>query len=110
MSKQPAHPATTVQEVITVTDITNQILMLRIRVANAQVLFPREQDLKVVSAQAQSGVMHYASLVASDPKSASVHKEYKVVLNGPGEKFRRESMMGLLDETERRVAKQILKK
>ncbi|KAK5681944.1 hypothetical protein LTS10_006478 [Elasticomyces elasticus] len=104
MSKQPAHPTTSVQEVITVTDITNQIL------TNAQVLFPREQDLKVVSAQAQSGVMHYASLVASDPKSASVHKEYKVVLNGPGEKYRRESMMGLLDETERRVAKQILKK
>ncbi|KAK4894429.1 hypothetical protein LTR27_007314 [Elasticomyces elasticus] len=104
MSKQATHPTTSVQEVITVTDITNQIL------TNAQVLFPREQDLKVVSAQAQSGVMHYASLVASDPKSASVHKEYKVVLNGPGEKYRRESMMGLLDETERRIAKQILKK
>ncbi|KAK3648547.1 hypothetical protein LTR56_007371 [Elasticomyces elasticus] len=104
MSKQPTHPTTSVQEVITVTDITNQIL------TNAQVLFPREQDLKVVSAQAQSGVMHYASLVASDPKSASVHKEYKVVLNGPAVRYRRESMMGLLDETERRVAKQILKK
>ncbi|KAK0827749.1 hypothetical protein LTR73_005351 [Friedmanniomyces endolithicus] len=57
-----------VQEVITITDITNQII------TNAEVVFAREHDLKVVSAQVPTGLMHYASLVASDPKSASVHK------------------------------------
>ncbi|KAK1052049.1 hypothetical protein LTR12_014600 [Friedmanniomyces endolithicus] len=93
-----------VQEVITITDITNQII------TNAEVIFAREHDLKVVSAQVPTGLMHFASLVASDPKSASVHKEYKVVLTGPGEKNRRDSMMKLLEETERRVAKQVLKK
>lgn len=31
-------------------------------------------------------------------------------MTGPGEKNRRDSMMKLLEETERRVAKQILKK
>ncbi|TKA65271.1 hypothetical protein B0A55_10089 [Friedmanniomyces simplex] len=108
MSRTPVAPAKpftgNVQEVVTITNITNQIL------TNAEVLFARERDLKVVSAQVPTGLMHYASLVASDPKSASVHKEYKVVLTGPGEKNRRDSMMKLLEETERRVAKQILKK
>ncbi|KAK5122050.1 hypothetical protein LTR85_004296 [Meristemomyces frigidus] len=78
--------------------------------ANAEVLFPRERDLKVVTAQAPSGLLHYSTLMASDPKSASVHKEYKIVLQGPGEKDRRGSMMKLLEDTEKRVAKQILHK
>ena len=42
--------------------------------ANAQVLFHRESDLKIVTAQASSGVLYYSALVSSDPKSASVHK------------------------------------
>ncbi|KAK0301726.1 hypothetical protein LTR54_018160 [Friedmanniomyces endolithicus] len=98
--------AADVQEVITITDITNQII------SNAEVLFARERDLKVVSAQVPTGLLHYASLVASDPKSASVNKvtEYRVVLTGPVEKNRRDSMMKLLEETEHRVAKQVLKK
>ncbi|TKA27118.1 hypothetical protein B0A54_17060 [Friedmanniomyces endolithicus] len=60
-----------VQKVITITDITNQII------SNAEVLFARERDLKVVSAQVPTGLLHYASLVASDPKSASVNKVTK---------------------------------
>ncbi|KAK3116707.1 hypothetical protein LTR53_002616 [Teratosphaeriaceae sp. CCFEE 6253] len=131
----PAKPfAKDVQEVVTLQDITHQIINCATVAdcattqANAEVLFPREQDLKVISAQVPTGLMHYASLVASDPKSASVHnvgrsherhglahqlipkQEYKIVLTGPGEKNRRDSMMKLLEETERRAAKQILKK
>ena len=104
----------------------SELWLISYILANAEVLFAREHDLKVVSAQVPTGLMHFASLVASDPKSASVHRvlvlvfscrllltlvqEYKVVLTGPGEKNRRDSMMKLLEETERRVAKQVLKK
>jgi hypothetical protein len=42
--------------------------------ANAEVVFAREKDLKIVSGQSQSGLIHHTSIVASDPKSASVHK------------------------------------
>lgn len=43
-------------------------------VANAQVIFPNEKDVKVITALSSSGSLHYSSLVASDPKSASAHK------------------------------------
>jgi len=99
-AKQVPVPA---QEVITISDITNQILsmsqshyswlavvpqqeetselwltmLLSYFTANAEVLFPREHDLKVVTGSAPSGLSHYTSLMASDPKSASVHKVRK---------------------------------
>ena len=96
--------------------------------ANAQVLFHRESDLKVVTGQASSGVLYYSALVSTDSKSASVHKvssqrvssfalmivvdggiqEYHVLLQGPGDVGRRVSMMKLLEETERLVARRIL--
>ena len=77
-----------VPEVLTITELTPLILgssnptdlcyssryPLTALKANAQVLFHRESDLKVVTAQASSGVLYYSALVSSDPKSASVHK------------------------------------
>jgi hypothetical protein len=42
--------------------------------ANAEVLFPRVHDLKVVTGQSASGLSHYTAIMASDPHSASVHK------------------------------------
>lgn len=42
--------------------------------ANAEVLFNRERGLKIVTAQGANGLVYYTSIVAEDPKSASVHK------------------------------------
>ncbi|KAK3680082.1 hypothetical protein LTR78_000459 [Recurvomyces mirabilis] len=85
------------------TDITQQII------TNAEVLFSRDHDLKVITAQARAS-LHYAALMASDNKSASINKEYKTLLVSAGEPTRRESVLKLLEETERRIAKQILKR
>ncbi len=85
MHNMPPKPAIdNVQEVITLGDIRSQILGKTRRfhkrrhtwltiAANAEVIFNREKDLKIVSGQSQSGLIHHTSIVASDPKSASVH-------------------------------------
>ncbi|GAB7357773.1 hypothetical protein MBLNU459_g0421t1 [Dothideomycetes sp. NU459] len=104
-----AHKATSPQvlEVITISDITSQIL------ANAQALYTREQDLKVVTAQAPSGLIHYCSIIANekpDPNYPNIPPRVKVVLQGDGATNRRTAMMTLLEQTEKRVAKEILKR
>ncbi|THW37668.1 hypothetical protein D6D22_07109 [Aureobasidium pullulans] len=96
-----------VLQVITVSDITSQIT------ANAQALYPREKGLKVVSAQSPNGMIHYCAVVgeeASDPKYPKIAPRTKVVLQGDSATDRRTAMMTLLEQTEKKVAKEILKK
>ncbi|THX87601.1 hypothetical protein D6D02_09207 [Aureobasidium pullulans] len=96
-----------VLQVITVSDITSQIA------ANAQALYPREKGLKVVSAQSPNGMIHYCAVVgeeASDPKYPKIAPRTKVVLQGDSATDRRTAMMTLLEQTEKKVAKEILKK
>ncbi|KAK4887920.1 hypothetical protein LTR28_003181, partial [Elasticomyces elasticus] len=80
---------------------------------NAQVLYPHERDLKVVTAQVPSGLIHYTSIVANkslNPRIADAPREYRPMMQGRGSKTRREAMMELLEETEKRVAREVLKK
>ena len=129
-------PSTSVQEpieTITLSDLTAQISctyhplcplpsskvthyaphssLTRFQKANAQALFPREKNIKVVTAQAASGLMHYCSVVADDflPDYPNIPQRPKVMLRGTGASTRRTAMMALLDETERRVCREVLK-
>jgi len=45
-----------------------------------------------------------------DPKWPNGRKTHRIVFKGPGENTRRQGMMGLLEETEKRVEKQVMKK
>lgn len=119
--KAAAHQAL---EVSTVSDVTSQILSEHtvkhkivnsslIKEANAQALYTRESGLKVVTAQTPSGLIHYCSILANekpDPKYPNIPPRVKVVLQGDGAVNRRNAMMALLDQTEKRVAKEILKR
>lgn len=80
-------PHENVQEVLTLNDITTQIMSTPthqpscckvanfiLRLANAEVLFKQEKDLKVVSGQNENGLTHYTSIVCSDARSATGHK------------------------------------
>ncbi|THW17735.1 hypothetical protein D6C98_09618 [Aureobasidium pullulans] len=109
-----------VLQVITVSDITSQITGNSIPLAtspfSSQVegaLYPREKGLKVVSAQSPNGMIHYCAVVgeeASDPKYPKIAPRTKVVLQGDSATDRRTAMMTLLEQTEKKVAKEILKK
>ncbi|KAK4554343.1 hypothetical protein LTR86_008551 [Recurvomyces mirabilis] len=110
----PVNAIPDAHDFVTVNDITQQIISPPSdskfhNVANAEVLFSRDHDLKVITAQARA-TLHYAALMASDNKSASINKEYKTLLVSAGEPTRRESVLKLLEETERRIAKHILKR
>jgi len=93
-----------VQEGITIDEIRSQIL------SNAEILFQHNRDLKVISGQSQNGLNHYTSIVANDAKPGSSHKDYKIVMSGGGGSNRRASMMALLVDTEKKIAKTIMKK
>lgn len=60
-----------------------------------------------------SGLIHYCSIIGERPPNPNATynvKQHKVVLNGLGENSRRLAMVRLLEETERRVAKEVLKR
>ncbi|TKA64102.1 hypothetical protein B0A49_06194 [Cryomyces minteri] len=93
-------------EVTTTADITSQIL------TNAQVLYASDKDLKVVTSQVPSGLLFNTCVVAYralNPRVSSDARGYKVIMKGPGEKTRRAAMMKLLEETEKRVSKEVVK-
>lgn len=76
-------------------------------------LFASEKVLTVVTAQAPSGLMYYTSIMAEDPPDArwpNARRSYRVMLRGPGEPNRRSAIWSLLDETERMIYKQVLRK
>jgi hypothetical protein len=83
------------------------------RKANAQALYPREKNLKVVTARSPNGMIHYCAVVgeeAVDPKYPKIAAVTKVVLQGDSATDRRTAMMTLLEQTEKKVAKEILKR
>jgi len=66
-----------------------------------------------VSAQSPNGMIHYCAVVgeeASDPKYPKIAPRTKVVLQGDSATDRRTAMMTLLEQTEKKVTKEILKK
>ncbi|KAG9950325.1 hypothetical protein KCU85_g3679, partial [Aureobasidium melanogenum] len=79
-----------VLQVMTVSDITNQI-----------------------TARSPNGMIHYCAIVgeeAPDPRYPKIAPATKVVLQGDSATDRRTAMMTLLDQTEKKVAKEILKR
>jgi hypothetical protein len=81
--------------------------------ANAQALYPREKNLKVVTARSLNGMIHYCAIVgedAVDPRYPKIAAATKVVLQGDSATDRRTAMMTLLEQTEKKVAKEILKR
>ncbi|THW65179.1 hypothetical protein D6D20_02319 [Aureobasidium pullulans] len=105
-----------VLQVITVSDITSQITGNSIPLATSPFssqVEGVEKGLKVVSAQSPNGMIHYCAVVgeeASDPKYPKIAPRTKVVLQGDSATDRRTAMMTLLEQTEKKVAKEILKK
>ncbi|THZ97314.1 hypothetical protein D6C82_06502 [Aureobasidium pullulans] len=105
-----------VLQVITVSDITSQIAGNSIPLATSPFssqVERVEKGLKVVSAQSPNGMIHYCAVVgeeASDPKYPKIAPRTKVVLQGDSATDRRTAMMTLLEQTEKKVAKEILKK
>ncbi|KAI9709473.1 MAG: hypothetical protein M1820_003233 [Bogoriella megaspora] len=98
---------TQIVEAITLTDVTNQIL------TNAQVLYPRESNLRVITAQTPSGLLYHSLLTADKPQpKEAVYpvQATKVVIKSQGAQERRGALMDLLMETERKVGKEILTK
>ncbi|KAL9079586.1 MAG: hypothetical protein Q9157_001523 [Trypethelium eluteriae] len=95
-----------VAEVVTLSDLTQQIL------ANAEILFPREEHLRVVTAQTPSGLLYHSLLVADKPQPKEAQyriNDTKIVVKSQGTQERRGALMDLLQETERRVGKELLK-
>ncbi|EME85693.1 uncharacterized protein MYCFIDRAFT_171579 [Pseudocercospora fijiensis CIRAD86] len=72
-------------------------------VTNAEVLFPRQIDLRVITGKAGKG-FHYAALMARDTSSPDINVQdigYKILAQGPPESSRRASVMKLLDDVEK---------
>lgn len=79
-------------------------------VNNAEVLFPSQIDLRVVTGKVSRG-QHYAALMARDTSSPDIDARdigYKILAQGPSEGNRRASVMKLLDDVEKRIAKDIM--
>ncbi|KAL0260626.1 hypothetical protein SLS55_004316 [Diplodia seriata] len=111
-------PATTVEnkievpETVQITTMTD--LVERIQ-ENASVLFPSSPRLRVTTALAPSGLLCHA--VVLGPKNEdSKTSRYKVLLKGPGVpgvkaepgRGRREALIGLLEDLERRIGREML--
>ncbi|GAB7339248.1 hypothetical protein MBLNU457_5903t1 [Dothideomycetes sp. NU457] len=103
----PTSQETVIEEVMTVTEATSQILV------NAQVTHPNEKSpLKLVTGQASSGLIYHTAIVAEDPPDPrwpNGRRTYRTLLEASGSN-RRQSMMALLKETELQVEKQVLRK
>ncbi|KXS96572.1 hypothetical protein AC578_1947 [Pseudocercospora eumusae] len=79
-------------------------------IINAEVLFPRQIDLRVITGKAGKG-LHYAALMARDTSNPDANVNdigYKILAQGPSESNRRASVMKLLDDVEKRVAKDVM--
>lgn len=100
-------PAT--MNVTTMTDLVDRIQ------ENASILFPASPRLKVSTALAPSGLLCHG-IVVGPKNEESKTSRYKVLLKGPGVpgvksepgRGRREALVGLLEEVERRVGKEML--
>ncbi|KAK8214970.1 hypothetical protein BKA81DRAFT_355960 [Phyllosticta paracitricarpa] len=94
-------------EVTTMTDLVERIQ------ESASIVFPATPRLRVSTALAPSGLCH--ALVAAPKNGESKTSRYKLVLKGPGVpgskddpgKGRREALVALLEEVERRVGKEL---
>lgn len=67
----------------------------------------------MVTARSPNGMIHYCAIVgeeAPDPRYPKIAPATKVVLQGDSATDRRTAMMTLLDQTEKKVAKEILKR
>ncbi|EKG16662.1 hypothetical protein MPH_06116 [Macrophomina phaseolina MS6] len=99
-------PAT--MNVTTMTDLVDRIQ------ENASILFPASPRLKVSTALAPSGLLCHA-IVVGPKNEESKTSRYKVLLKGPGVsgvkndpgRGRREALVGLLEELEKRVGKEM---
>ena len=81
--------------------------------ANASILFPKEQNLRVVTAQTPSGLLYHSMLVADKPQPKEAQykvNDTKIVVKSQGAQERRGAMMDLLQETEKKVGKELLSK
>jgi len=66
-----------------------------------------------VTARSPNGMIHYCAIVGEevvDPKYPKIAAATKVVLQGDSATDRRTAMMTLLEQTEKKVAKEILKR
>ena len=83
------------------------------RIANAAILFPREQNIRVVTAQTPSGLLYHSMLVADKPQPKEAQykiNDTKIIVKSQGTQERRGAMVDLLQETERRIGKELLSK
>ncbi|KAI9667249.1 MAG: hypothetical protein M1821_000062 [Bathelium mastoideum] len=101
------NPLTPALDVVTLSDISQQV------VTNAAILFPKERNLRVVTAQAPSGLLYYCMLVADKPQPKEARykiDDFKIVVKSQGTQDRRRAILDLLEETEKRVGKELLSK
>ncbi|KAK0661777.1 hypothetical protein DIS24_g2260 [Lasiodiplodia hormozganensis] len=100
-----------VPETVQITTMTD--LVERIQ-ENASVLFPASPRLRVTTALAPSGLLCHA-VVLGPKNEESKTSRYKLLLKGPGVpgvkhepgRGRREALIGLLEELERKVGKEM---
>ncbi|KAK8191895.1 uncharacterized protein BKA78DRAFT_315362 [Phyllosticta capitalensis] len=100
-------------EVTTMTDLVERIQ------ESASIVFPSTPRLRISTALAPTGLCH--ALVAAPKNEESKTSRYKLVLKGPGvpaaagpkdkdadpARARREALLALLEEVERRVGKEL---
>jgi hypothetical protein len=87
------------------------MLILALLSVNAEVLFPRLCDMRVITGRT-SKTEHYAAIYARDTTTPEICKngiDFRMIAQGPNEIDRRTSVMKLLDDIEKRVAKEVMK-
>lgn len=77
---------------------------------NAEVLFPKQTDMRVVTGKLSKNQL-YAAVVARDFATPDVKANgvaFRIIAQGPNEGDRRLAVLKLLDDIEKRVAKEVM--